>query len=343
MSVEYPQLEREVLTKTFTGVEVREGEQPLYALFKGTLTNVEGDVAKWDEIQPIRTLDNEYETRDSLATNTATGTVKPKSAQMVMTFKKRELKPEAMRNLRAIGSEQKMSGEQALALTMGDIKRRFVHERWERLIAGALRDNLSITVHGVTHTPDFGLDTSHDLTVATSWATASTDIDADVEALRRLIVQDSGRAPSLMLCGRNIPSYLRKNSSVKEWFAGSPAAGSTLSALSSQRFSLYGMEWATIDSGYISGGVWTPHIPDDTVICMPRPSSEWFQLQRGTVMAPNGSVYGDKANAGHVETYGEATWARFIDEPPSAWFYLRWAGMAVPVFPSAYAVLDVTP
>jgi hypothetical protein len=343
MSVEYPQLERETLTKTFTGVEVREGEQPLFSLFKGTLTDVEGDVARWDEVQPLRGLDNEYETRDSLATNTATGTVVPKSTQMVMTFKKREIKPEALRNLRAIGSEQKMSGEQKLALLIGDVKRRFVHERWERLIAGALQDNLSISIHGVTHTPDFGLPASHDLVAGTSWATASTDIDADVEALRRLIVQDSGRAPALMLCGRNIPSYLRKNSSVKEWFAGSPEAGSTLAALSSQRFRLYGMDWATIDTGYISAGSWVPHIPDDTVICMPRVSSDWFQLQRGSVMAPNGNIYGEKPTAGHVETFGEATWAKFMDEPPSAWYFLRWAGIAVPVFPSAYAVLDVTP
>ena len=56
-----------------------------------------------------------------------------------------------------------------------------------------------------------------------------------------------------------------------------------------------------------------------------------------------GNVYGENSLAGHVETYGEASWARFRDEPPSAWYYLRWAGMAVPVFPSAYVVFDTTP
>lgn len=337
----YPQLEREALVKAVTGVQVREGEQPLFSLFKGTVTDVEGDVAKWDEVQPIRTLDTEFEARDGLATNTATGTVRSKSSQMVTTFKKREIKPETLRMLRAIGSEAKMSGEQKLALLLGDMTRRYYFERMEFLIAGALLDTLSFTVNGVTHTPDFGLAAGHNLTASASWATATTDIDADIETLRRLIVQDSGRAPQIYLCGRNVFGYLRKNSTVKEWFTAREGAPASLAAMLGQTLDLYGAKFVTADSGYISGGVWTPHIGDDLVIPMPTPSQDWFQIQRGTVMVPN-AVLGTNP-LDFTETYGVASWARLKDEPPSAWYFMRWAGLACPVFPSAYAVFDTTP
>lgn len=341
--MEYPQLEREALTRALTGVKVREGQQQLYSIFAGTLQDIEGDQAKWDEVQPIRTLDTEFETRDSLATNTSTGTVIPRSSGMTVTYKKREVKPEMLRNLRAPGTEAKMSAEQKLALAIGDMKRRYVWERWEFLIASALRDNLSYTINGVTHAPDFNLDASHNISAGTSWATATTDIDGDIETFKRLIVEDSGFVPTRVLCGRNIFGYLRKNSTIKEWFTAREGAPASLNSMMGQTLRMYGMDWTTVDSGYISGGSWTPHIPDDTIIVMPEPSADWFQMQRGSVMVPNGNVYGSNVNGGHVEVYGEAMYAKFKDEPPSAWQYLRWAGLAVPVFTWAYLVCDVTP
>ena len=103
--MQYPQLEREALTRTVTGVKIREGQHPLTAKFSGTKINVEGDVAKWDEMVPRRDLDQEWESRDGPATNTNTGTVKPKSSQMALVFKKREIHPELIRMLRTPGSE----------------------------------------------------------------------------------------------------------------------------------------------------------------------------------------------------------------------------------------------
>jgi hypothetical protein len=343
----YPQLEREALTRTATGVKIREGKHPLTQKFSPTMLNVETDTAKWDELLPLRDLDTVFEGRDGPATNTATGSVRPRSTQMAVTFKKREVKPELLRNLRAVGSEEKASGEQKLGLLIGDMVRRYYYERWEFLIAGALQDNLSFTINGTTHAPDFGLDATHDLTVAASWALPGTDIDADVESIKRLVAEDSGWNVTEVECGRNIFSYMRKNTILKEWFTareGAPADWHALHAGGStgqESIRLFGLTWTQYFNGYVSSGTWTPYIPDDKCIFHPEVSSEWFQMQQGTVMSPK-SAYGTNP-LDFDETWGMANWVRFKDEPPSAWKYLRWAGIAIPVYPWAYACLDVIP
>ena len=351
----YPQLEYEALTNTVTGVKIREGSHPLTAKFSPTKINVEGDVAKWDEALPRRDLDTEFETRSGMATNTNTGTVRPKSSQMAITFKKREIQPELIRMLRNPGSEAKASAEQRLGLMLGDMTRRYVHERWEFLLAGCLQDNLSFTVEGVSHSPDFGLDASHDLTAAASWATPSTDIDADVEAIKRLIAEDSGRAVREALCGRDIFGNFRRNDQIKEWYQAREGAPADLRAMqhggvngtaSGESVFLFGLVWTQYNNGYVPvGGSWTPYIPDDKVIFIPEVSSEWIQMQEGSVMYPSKPMAGGHGEmlSAFNESFGVAAWSRFLDEPPSAWAYLRWAGLPVLVDPSAIVNLDTTP
>ena len=55
---------------------------------------------------------------------------------------------------------------------------------------------------------------------------------------------------------------------------------------------------------------------------------------------PN-TLYG--APDAFAKSYGLTSWSRLCDEPPSAKVLMRWAMLAIPTFPSAYAVLDATP
>ena len=342
--MEFPQLRAEVLTGIATGVKVPQGELPMTQLTSGVAQDVRGDVAKWDEKQPVRTLDTAFEGREGRSTTTDPGTVLSRAAGMLTSFKKRIIKPEVMDQLRAVGGTDAdvASAEVSIALQVGDMMRRHYYEKVEYLVTSALLDNQSVTVGGATVTPDYNLDASHDITVGVSWATTTTDIDGDMETIKRLIAEDSGRAARQVICGRNIFGYLRKNAVVKEWFtaqSGAPAAYESMFGESIR--GLMGLDWYTYLGGYIaSGPTWTPFIPDDTIIVMPSMDSGWFQRHRGQVQWPS-SVYGSVTSFN--KSYGVASWSRLKDDPPEAWMFQRWAELAIPVFPAAYVVADVTP
>lgn len=340
--MEFPQLRAEVLTAVATGIEMDDKELPLSRLFgSSVIENVRGDVAKWDEVQPIRTIETIFEGREGVATPTDPGSVLPRVAGMMVSFKKRHIKPEILDEMRAVGSADAnpASADTSLKMMIGDMTRRHYHEKMEYMIASSLLDNQSVTIGGATVTPDYGLPATHDLTAGASWGVAGTDIDGDVEALKRLVAENANRAGSLMLCGRNIPGYIRKNNVIKEWYTGRDPAPSDFDKFG-DAFSLFGLDWLVLRHGYLSGATWTPYIPDDTVIFMPKPDMSWYRRQRGQVQYPN-MTYGGISD--FTKVYGMAAWSRLKDEPPSAVYFQRWAELAFPCFPSAYAVLDTTP
>lgn len=340
--MDYPNLRAEVLTGVVTGIKVSE-DYPLTQMFGGLTVDVDGDIAKWDQVTPIRTIDKTFEARDDVATPTNPQTVQPKAQAMVHNFKKRYVYPEHLDALRVVGgaSADRDRSLSNLGWMLGDMKRRYHDEPHEYLIAAALQDNVSITIKGVTVTPDFGLAAGHNLTAGASWATVGTDIDADMETIKRLSVTDSGRQAKVVLCGRNIFGYLRKNTAIKSWLQNYVGAESRFAALQSDRIdNLFGLTWLTMRHGYFVGSTFTPYIPDDVIVVIPDPAKDWFQVHRGSVRYPN-TVYGPPT--AFEKSYGLTSWSRLHDEPPSACVYMRWAALPVPVFPDAVVVMDVTP
>ena len=340
--MDYPNLKAEVLTGIITGIQVS-SDYALTSLFGGLTVDIDGDVAKWDKVTPVREIDKRFEARKSKATPTDSQSVESATSQMFVNFKKRHVFPEDLDALRVVGgaSADRDVGLRNLTWMLGDMKRRYYDEPMEYLIASALQDNQSVTVNGRTVAPDFGLASGHDLVESTSWNTASTDIDAKVETIKRLLATDAAKTPVLALCGRNIFGYLRKNTAIKSWLQNQTGASQTFDALLADEIpNLLGLRWKTLRGGYFVSGTFTPYIPDDTVIFVPVPDRSWFQVQRGSVRYPN-TLYGSPDQMS--KSYGLTSWARLADEPPSAVVYQRWAGLAIPVFPDAYAVLDVTP
>lgn len=340
--MDYPNLRAEVLTRVITGIEVST-DYPLTRMFGGLNLNVDGDTAKWDEVTPNREIDKRFETRKSAATPTDASLVQSKASAMFINFKKRAVFPEDLDAMRVVGgaSADQDTSMQNLAWMLGDMKRRFYDEPSEYMISSALLNNQSVTVQGKTVAPDYGLPSSHNLVEVASWAVAATDIDAKVETVKRLLATDAGRVPVTALCGRNIFGYLRKNTAVKSWFQARQGAPEDYAKFQADTIdNLFGIRWITMRHGYFVSGTFTPYIPDDTIVFIPTPSRDWFQIHNGSVRYPN-TLTG--APTAFEKSYGLTSWSRLADEPPSACVYMRWARLAIPVFPSAYCVLDVTP
>lgn len=343
--MDYPNLTAEVLTGVVTGIKVNEREFPLSARFGGggLDINAPGLFTKWDEIQPQREIVKSFESRGAIATPTDPQGVKTKAAALLLSFKKRTLDVEALDTLRVVGgtSADRDAAQRNVDLMTGDMDRRYRMEPMEYLFAGALQDNISITVDGVAVTPDYGLAGSHDLTAGASWATAGTDIDADVETMKRLIEQDSGETPEDAYCGRNVFGYFRKNTAVKTWLTNFVGADQRFDRMvTGETLNLFGLTWRRMSKGYLSSGTWTPYLGDDKVVMTPAPSQRWFQVHKGIVRFPT-DIFGGVKSFG--QTYGVAVWSQVRGEPPGITFFHRWAGLPILVFPSAVVNLDTTP
>lgn len=342
--MEYPNLQAEVLTGIVTGIKVNERDFPFTAFFgDGSLTvNSPGLWAKWDEEQPNREIVKAFESRHAMATPTNPSGVKAKAQAMILSFKKRSLYPEDLDVLRMVGGA---TADRDEALTnvdriLGDMDRRYGKEPQEYLWAGALQDNIAITVDGVAVTPDYGLAGSHDLTAGVTWAAAGTDIIADIETLRRVAIQDSGEIPTHVWAGRNVFGYLYRNTTIKSWlvnFAGADSRQDNF--LTKSDIPFYGMTWHKMEKGYLSGGVWTPYLGDDKMILTPEKSTRWVQHHKGLVRYPTQIIGSVKDFAA---TYGVAAWARLKDEPPSLTVYRREAQLPVLVFPASVVNFDST-
>lgn len=342
--MDYPNLTAEVLTGIVTGFKVDDTNYPFSAAFTGGGLDVDapGLWTKWDEEQPIREISKSFESRHAVATPTNPSGIKTKASGMVLSFKKRNLYPEDMDILRAVGGT---TAERDAALSnvdrvLGDIERRYRREPMEYLIAGALQDAISINVDGVALTPDYGLDATHNLTAAATWATDSTNILGDIETARRLIIQDSGETPTTVWCGRSVPGYILKNTGIKAWWVNFSGADTRLEKmLVGTEFPFYGLTWKKMEKGYLSSGTWTPYLHADKCIFAPDPSSRWFQNHRGLVRWPT-TVMGSVRDFG--ASYGVASWSRLRDEPPALTLFHRWAGLPILVFPWAVVNLDTT-
>jgi len=340
--MDYPNLSAEYLTGVVTGIEVST-EYPLTRLFGGLTLDFDGNVARWDQRTVNRTQDKRFEGRHSLATPTDAQGITSKTSEMFVNFKKRTIFPEDLDGLRKVGgpSTEFDRANANVAWMLEDMKRLYHDEPWEYMIASSLLNTMSVTVSGKTVAPDFGLASTHNLTEATSWSVGTTDIDSTVETIKRVLAVDANKTPVMALCGRNIFGYLRKNSAVKSWFQNQTGSSSTFGSMQGDVLSnLFGIEWRTFRHGFFVAGTFYPYIPDDTVIFIPVPDRTWFQIHRGSVRHPS-TVFG--AVTDFAKTYGLASWSRLSDEPPSATAFMRWAGLAIPVFPDAYVVLDVTP
>ena len=71
---------------------------------------------------------------------------------------------------------------------------------------------------GQTFTQDeISFDWSGNLSVGTSWDDPTATIYTDIQAAVEKIAEDTGTYPSLMLCGKNVETYLRKNEEIFNW------------------------------------------------------------------------------------------------------------------------------
>jgi len=286
---------------------------------------VDGDIAVWDIYEESVEIDTDMVGRDSEAVGTARILRGKRSQQMPYSFKFADFPLDIFDKLRVPGTEQ-VSARGNIAAEIEALKRNKCDLLDEYLLAKALSGTVTIKIGGVTMDVDTEIPAANKPTAAADWGNAATDVIADIEAWKDLIVKGCGREPKYALANSTVFMDLMKNNTVKDYLKGTPLGSDVIR--SGFINELCGLIWMRLDHVYKSGGTATKFIPDDRVIIMPEPSVDWISLQVGQVTYPD---VGDKFRT----THGPAWWAKVIDSPTVCRVYLKYCRFPALKVPAA--------
>lgn len=152
---------------------------------------------------------------------------------------------------------------------------------------------ISITANGQNFDFDYGMPSTHKVTVTTAWSNADADIGADILAGLDLIENDTGVRPTRALCDRKTWNHMLKNTNFKK--ALSDKVLMTDSVLKSMLLDVYGIEVVVYSKRYNNDAkTATPFVPADTFVLFPSGAlgNTWF----GTTPEESDLLGGSAAN-----------------------------------------------
>lgn len=152
------------------------------------------------------------------------------------------------------------------------------------------------------------------------WSAASTNIVAQIRALKSLALRTTGYPIGYAFYGSNIPSYLAANQSVSDWMQAMTPGSAAEDANTHSEIPgrMLGLQWVPVADACFAtpdGQMHTLEEPD-TVVFTPAPSAEWYELVQGSYAVPTGTPSIDTVDA-MQEVFGMFSYARIEHNPPA--------------------------
>jgi len=192
--------------------------------------------------------------------------------ELVPVSRQIPLGEEEMLRLRAIQNAQGQEGMMNAIYADAERMIRSVQMRLELARGQVLTTGkFTLAENGLNIEADFGMKSSHKPVAAASWATASTDILADLLTWMQLYVDDTGVEPALLMMSRTVLGYMYNNTKMREAAA---FAGTTPSRLNNEMidaiFAANGLPPVMLyDTKARVEGTITSIIPTDKVLFLP--------------------------------------------------------------------------
>jgi hypothetical protein len=269
---------------TATVVGFKESQLQGLTLFPEVPIRGGGISAKWDIKEPSRLASSTFRTPTQPATPVSLMTVKQRTATCLLQLFKKELDEGVLAWLRQPGTPQEVNSRLVIATEQLDLSKLIDYSK-ELAIWSALTGTYSPTVGGQTLAIDYEIPATHKpATVTASWATAGTDIIADLKAWKKLIQQDSGYTPRHVWINTSVMAYLLKNTAVNNWLNKTIVGTEVIRT--GAIVELVGLLFHVYDSGYLNSlNVFTNYIADDTLIMLPE-ENVYGKIQVGTGEVP---------------------------------------------------------
>jgi len=255
-------------------------------------------------------------------------------------------------------AQQKL-GQQEIARQTREFATRFTNLRTTAIASafalGAIYfdsdGNLLPSSSGATYTVDMGIPAANKNQIGgiigASWATSTTDIAGDIQAIKRKALQTTGYPLRYAIYGLNVLNYLLGNDTIKELIPRSAAYNESALA-GAIKNGFMGLDWIDGSNAFFvdSSGSVQQLVGDDTVIFLPEPSPDWYELIEGSVPIPSSiNVSSDATTAlrNITEVYGMFSYATVKDDPTGIKQVAGDTFLPVIKVPSAVFIADVTP
>lgn len=140
--------------------------------------------------------------------------------------------------------------------------------------------SIAIAANGQSYTYDYGIPEDNKDTVTTSWATATTDILADIQAWQDLVEENTGNRPTRALMSRKTWGYFRANTDIRNSILRNNTGVMVPDAeIQSFLADILGLQVVVYAKKYKNElGAATAFVPDDTFILFPQGAlgNTWF-------------------------------------------------------------------
>jgi hypothetical protein len=212
--------------------------------------------------------------------------------------------------------------------------------------------NLLPTSSGAALTIDYGIGANNrnqlNSVLSASWATDSTNIPKDIEALQIRSLQQTGREIKTAVYGASLPGYLAKNTYTKTWLERNPTMNAQwLNGSNVIPNGLFGLDWVPGGRSFFvdQDGSTQTWFPADQVTFIPELDSELYELMEGTIDVPTSTqVFEDISSVWNsfAERLGDFMYALPVMKPVTAELVAGWTGLPVWKVPDAMYIADTT-
>jgi len=183
--------------------------------------------------------------------------------------------------------------------------------------------------------------------IAASWATATTDIQGQIQAIKRNSLETTGYELRHAFYGINIPSYLTTNNSINKYLSGNPSLQNKLYGGGEIGDGFQGLTWHPVYSsfGTDANGTVREFVGPDSVTFTPDPTPDWYEFVEGSMGVPRTvDVMTGPPNANTFDTvYGKFGYAVPTHDPIGIKQYSGDTFLPLCKVGGALYIADVTP
>lgn len=211
--------------------------------------------------------------------------------------------------------------------------------------------NLLPTSSGAVTTVDFSVPANNQNQlngiIGASWATNTTDILGDLQAINRVAAQTTGYMLEHAFYGENILGYLLNNDQVQEMLkTRSDMAGAFMQGVIPNGF--MNMQWHPMSLAFFNdaNGTNQAWFGADQVTFTPSPTPDWYEVFQGTHAIPTSVGVAstvDDAVRNIQEVGGKFSYAKVIDDPVGIEHHYGDTVLPTLKVPGAIFIADVTP
>lgn len=321
---------------------------------------VEGNAGRYTQVRGSRAVASVAQYGSSAHKRALKG-LEVKDVKLLHSYEHIEMEPLVLQTLRNYDNyDQQQLGVQEVDRQEAEFRVRFDNLRLTAVYSMLANGKIWVDVNGnvlpsssnAHYTIDFGISANNmnqlNGLIGASWATATTNIPAQIIALRIRSAQLTGYPLKYAFYGSNIASYLTQNDYVKDYLSRNPTFAQRFLEQAEIPDGLFGLTWIPIYTSFYedADGNLQSFFGADSVAFTPEIDATVYEFLEGTYFVPGS--FAASANMGQAinsmqKVQGMFSYAVPIYNPPTVQLFAGDTFLALWKVVDALFISDTTP